>query len=159
MQFDKLTTRAQEALQAAQRIATTHRHQQLENEHVLAAVLEQDDGIVPSLVRAMGADPAQLRTKTQNLIDKIPAVHGAESQLYLSAELKETFDAAVSRARDFKDEYISIEHIFLAMVEQKRGAVAAIFKEAGINKLNVRKQLEELRGPHRVTDQDPESKY
>jgi ATP-dependent Clp protease ATP-binding subunit ClpB len=159
MQFDKLTTRAQEVLQAAQSIATERRHQQLDNEHVLAAMLSQDDGVVPALVRAMGIDVESFKTNVLRLVDKIPAVHGAESQLYLSADLKATLDAAFDRAREYKDEYVSVEHVFLAMVEQKRGSVAGLLKEFNITKAAVRKHLDELRGPHRVTDQDPESKY
>lgn len=159
MQFDKLTVRAQEALQSAQKLATSRNHQQLETAHVLSAMLDQDEGIVPSIVRGSGADPRSLRDSLQNIINKFPSVQGAGGQIYLSADLKETLDAAFDRAREMKDEYVSVEHIFLAIAERKRGPVADLLKEAGLTKAGLRKKIEEVRGPHHVTDAEPESKY
>ena len=159
MQFDKLTTRAQESLQSAQKIAAEHNHQALENEHLLVALLDQDDGFVSSVLRSLGSDPKKIRDDANALVDSLPAVRGSGSQIYLSGETKETLDAAFDLAREFHDEYVSVEHLFLAMVERKKGHVAELLKKAGITKAAARRQIESLRGPHRVTDQDPETKY
>ncbi|MBI3820626.1 MAG: ATP-dependent chaperone ClpB [Planctomycetes bacterium] len=159
MQFDKLTIRAQEALQAAQKFAASRHHQQLENEHVLLSMLDQQDGVAPKLMLQLGADPAAVRAAVDKLITNIPAIHGAESQIYISTDLKETLDASFDRARESQDDYVSVEHLLLAMVERKKGALAGVFKEFGINKNNVRAQIKDIRGPHRATDPDAESKY
>ncbi|MBL8693832.1 MAG: ATP-dependent chaperone ClpB [Planctomycetes bacterium] len=159
MQLDKLTTRAQQALESARRLAERQHQQTLECEHLLAGLLEDEGGVVSTLVRKLGVDPKELRKKAVALAEKLPTVTGAGGQVYLSADLKEALDAAFDRAHSMKDEYVSVDHLFLSLVERKRGAVAELLKSSGFTKASVQKQVEELRGPHRVTDQESEGKF
>jgi ATP-dependent Clp protease ATP-binding subunit ClpA len=119
MQPDRLTIKAQEALQQAQQLAHQNSNQEVDAAHLLAALLEQQDSLVPPLLQKIGASPPALAAAVQREIDRKVKVHGAPSaDLYSSLALKKTLDAAASQATQLHDEYISAEHLLLGLLEQ-----------------------------------------
>jgi len=160
MQLDKLTVRAQEALEGARRLAESRGQQALEPEHLLVSLLEQEEGVASELVKRMGVAPATLRDGARRLLEKLPVVKGASSSgVYLAPDLKEVLDSAFDYAREMKDEYVSVEHLLLALIDRKRGAVAELLQRSGVARGAARKHVDEIRGPHRATDPDSEAKY
>ena len=156
--FEKFTIKAQEALEKAQMIAEERSHQQVEVEHLLLALLEQEEGIVPNLLQGLGADRGRVTDLVKNRLEAMPRVQASTGQVYMAPSLRKVFNAARAEAERLKDEYISTEHFFLGIMDEG-GAVAALLKEHGISKEDLLKVLAEIRGPHRVTDQNPEEKY
>jgi len=160
MRFDKFTVKSQEAIAEAQAIAQKRNQQQIEVEHLLLALLEQRDGLVVPILKKIGADPGEVRGKTGVALDKIPKVYGeAGGQVYLSTAMNRVLMKAQEEADKLKDEYVSTEHIFIAMVEEKGSAAGRILAESGISRDGIFKTLKEIRGSQRVTDQNPEGKY
>jgi len=159
MRLDKFTIKAQEALQEAQSLAEKYEHQTVDVEHLLAALIEQKDGIVSSLLQKVGTDPQVILHQLDNELRKIPKVYGAGGQLYISHRLKQVLDAAFVEAERLKDAYVSTEHLLLAIVEDKTGASAKILSINGITKEAILKALVTIRGSQRITDQSPEEKY
>ncbi len=157
MRPDKLTIKSQEALQEAQHLAEKHEHQQVEPEHLLAALLKQDGGIAAPLLKKLGADPAVLLTKLESALQKIPRVSGGE--IYISPRTKKVLDAALKEAQRLNDEYVSIEHLLIAMAEERGSEAAKILSSLGVSRDAIFKVLTEIRGSQRVTDQNPEEKY
>ncbi|MGC8834615.1 MAG: ATP-dependent chaperone ClpB [Armatimonadota bacterium] len=160
MRLDRLTVKAQEALQDANDMALNYGHQQIEPEHVMLALLKQTEGIVSPVLQKMGADPARMASVLQTEIERLPRVSGAGSgQVYISGRLNNMLNRAWKEAQGLKDEYLSTEHILLAATEERDGAVARLFRENGITRDRLLKALMDVRGAHRVTDQNPEDKY
>jgi ATP-dependent Clp protease ATP-binding subunit ClpB len=161
MRFDKLTLKAQEAVQAASQIAEQHSHQALEPEHLLLALLQQPEGVVVPIVQKLEADPAQLAGRLEDVIQKMPKVYEeAGGQPYASNALSRVFKRAMSEAQQLKDEYISTEHLLIAIAEGEKASEAArLLREFGITRDTIYKVLVEIRGSQRVTDQSPEEKY
>ena len=159
VRFDKFTVKAQEAVQASQEIADKHSHQAIEPEHLLAALLEQEGGIVPPILQKLGADPRFIARQLEAEIGKLPAQYGTATQSYISQSLKKVLDNARDEAQRLKDEYISAEHLLLAISESKDSAAGAVLREAGATKDALFTALVEVRGNQRVTDQNPEDKY
>ncbi|MFC1712251.1 ATP-dependent Clp protease ATP-binding subunit, partial [Candidatus Poribacteria bacterium] len=159
MRFDKFTVKAQEAVQASQEIADKHNHQAIEPEHLLAALLDQEGGIVSPILRKLGVDPGFIVQQVEAEIEKLPAQYGTATQSYISPSSKKTFDDAINEAQRLKDEYISTEHLLLAISESKDSAAGRILRDAGVTKDALFKALAEVRGSQRVTDQNPEDKY
>jgi ATP-dependent Clp protease ATP-binding subunit ClpB len=159
MRLDKLTIKAQEALQAAQELAASRAHQELTPEHVLAALLDQADGITGAILRKLGADPAMVRQSVATALDAQPQVSGGASDIYLGKRLKELIDEATRQSKAFKDEYVSSEHLLLALVSKDFGAASRALKDAGVRKDALMKALAEVRGTQRVTDPEAEGKY
>ena len=160
MRLDKFTLKAQEAIQASQQIAERFGNQQIEPEHIVRAVLEQKEGVIPPLLGKIGANQAQLIEAFEAAIDKLPKVSGAAmGQLYISPRTKNVLDKAFEEAEQMKDEYVSLEHILLAVTEEKEGDAARILAEAGITRDTILKALVDIRGGQRITDQNPEDKY
>ncbi|NOY86365.1 MAG: ATP-dependent chaperone ClpB [Deltaproteobacteria bacterium] len=159
LNFDRLTIKAQEALQGAQRDAEERGHQQIEIEHLLHALLDQEGGgVIWPLVEKVGADPNGVKTALEDALDRMPRVSGL-TQAYISPRLNNLFNLALTEAEALKDEYVSTEHLFLAMLQEKEGAVADILRSARINRDQVLGALKDVRGSHRVTDQNPEESY
>ncbi len=153
MQADRFTVKSQEALSAAQRIASARRNPEVAPGHLLIALLEQDGGIVVPVLRRVGADPQAVRTRANEALDALPTVTGeAPAAPSLAAATIELLRRADEEARSFGDEYVSTEHLLLALASDPKVDVGA-----------TRDQLSEavagVRGPHRVTDQNPEDKY
>ncbi|HDG97687.1 MAG TPA: ATP-dependent chaperone ClpB [Desulfobacterales bacterium] len=160
MRLDKFTLKAQEAIQASQQIAERFGNQQIEPEHIVRAILDQKEGVIPPLLAKIGANQAQLIEAFEAAIDKFPKVSGAAmGQLYISSRTKNVLDRAFAEAEQMKDEYVSLEHILLAVTEEKEGEAARILAQAGITRDTILKALVDIRGGQRITDQNPEDKY
>ncbi len=161
MRFDKLTIKTQEALQEAQSIAQKYDHQQIENEHLLLALLVQKEGIIAPLIEYLTIPPEPLRQEIESWLNQQPKVYtGGEGQLYLSTSLNKVLENAFKEAEKLKDEFISTEHIFLAMTNLRDNTlVSQLLKRNNITHETVLKGLKEIRGNQRVTDQNPEDKY
>ncbi len=159
MNLNKYTEKAQEAVLAAQRIAEQSNHAQIEPEHLLLALVEQGDGIVPALLRKMSVEPKPVADQLRAELAKQPSAYGG-SQPTLSPRLRKVTEAAESEAERLKDEFVSTEHLFLGIAaEGGRTASARLLQQYGITKDRIFEVLTQVRGAQRVTDQNPEAKY
>jgi ATP-dependent Clp protease ATP-binding subunit ClpB len=158
MKLDKFTVKAQEALQEAQAIARKRDHQEILPEHLLAALLEQQDGLVAPLLQRVGAEPRLIQQRLEDELRKVAQVHGGEGG-HLSQRALKVLDGAEAEAGRMKDEYVSTEHILLALVGEKRGAAAEVLKSAGVTRDRIAQALTAVRGSQRITSNDPESQY
>jgi ATP-dependent Clp protease ATP-binding subunit ClpB len=160
MRFDKFTLKSQEVIQTAQQLAEKQGHQQIEPEHLLASLLGQKDGAIPPLLGKIGANQEQLKKRLESALEKMPGVSGAGyGQAYLSPRAKSVLDQAFKEAEQMKDEYVSLEHIMLAIAEEKGGEASRILAAAGITRDSILAALVDIRGGQRITDQNPEDKY
>lgn len=160
MQFDRLTIKAQEAIQAAQKIAHEHSHQEVDGEHLLAALLEQTDSLTPALLEKLGVSVEKVSADLERELSRRVKVQGtSSSDVFLSPSLKKTFDAAEKEAAKLKDDYISVEHLLLGLLDEGNAALQKIFQSNGLKRDAVLQALAELRGNQRVTDQNPEDKF
>lgn len=157
MNPNRLTEKARDALIAAQDLAQTRNSSQVEPEHLLFALLDQADGVAPQIVRGLGKDPVALLTQVEQELDRLPNVYGG--QLSLSQRLNRVMTSADSEAKTLHDDYISTEHLLLALCEQRDGAAGKLLERNGITHENVLTALTGIRGNQRVTDQNPEVKY
>jgi len=159
MRLDKLTVKAQEAIQQAQSIAAELGHQEVASEHVLAALLAQPEGIVAPLLMKLGVQPPTVTAELQRELAKLPKVGGVSGGEYLSQRLKKSIDQAWTEAQRLKDEYLSTEHLLLAFAEEKEGVAGKVLRANGVTRDRVLQALVDVRGSARVTDQNPEEKY
>jgi len=159
MRGDKLTVKAQEALQAAQALADRHEHQSIEPEHLLAALLDQKDGIVAPILAKLGARPEAIAREVEAALGRLPKVRGGGGQQYLGERLRRLLDRAQSEAERLKDDYVSTEHLLWALAGERDGAVGRILAAAGVTPDAILKALVDVRGSQRVTDPNPEDKY
>ncbi|MGQ9609534.1 MAG: ATP-dependent chaperone ClpB [bacterium] len=159
MRFDRFTLKAQEAVQASQEIADKHNHQAIEPEHLLAALLDQEGGIIIPILQKLGVDPGSVKQQVEIALEKMPRQYGTATQSYISPSLKKVFDSAWNEAQRLKDEYLSTEHLLIAIVDLKGSEASRILHEFGATKDNIFRALAEVRGNKRVTDQNPEDKY
>jgi ATP-dependent Clp protease ATP-binding subunit ClpB len=160
MQPDRFTIKSQEALQAAQRLADERRNPQTMPEHLLAVLLEQEEGIVVPVLRKLGTDPVAVRQSVGQALDALPKLSGAQSAEPAggSSELVQILRDAENEMRELKDEYVSTEHLLLAIAAHP-GKAGDALRSAGAGHDQLIKALAEVRGSHRVTDQNPEDKY
>jgi ATP-dependent Clp protease ATP-binding subunit ClpB len=156
--LERFTLKSQEALMAAQQLAAQRNHQQVEPEHLLHALLSDPEGVVFPVVQRLGASPRVLRDRVDELLDRIPKVFAGEQHVYASPALTRVLERAREEARSLKDEYVSTEHLLLALVEVA-GPIATLLKGNGINRDSILNVLVEVRGAQRVTSQTPESTY
>jgi ATP-dependent Clp protease ATP-binding subunit ClpB len=159
MRLDRFTLKAQEAVQAAQDLAAGRSQQEISPEHLLAALLEQHEGIVIPILQRLGADVSGIRGDVDAAIDRKPTVHGAAGSAYASPALSSVLGAAWNEAQQLKDEYVSTEHLLIAISEDKDAPAGATLRGAGATRENIYKVLKDIRGSQRVTDQSPEEKY
>ena len=160
MRFDKFTLKVQEALQEAQSLANKYGHQAMDVEHLLASLLKQPEGITGEILKKLGADPRAVENEITKTLKKQPRVEGAGTgQTYMTPRLNKLLDEALVEAARLKDEYVSAEHILIAVAEEKEGYAAKILRSNGITKDNLFKVLVEIRGSQRITDPNPEEKY
>jgi ATP-dependent Clp protease ATP-binding subunit ClpB len=160
MNIEKFTLKAQEALQEAKSIAERKHHQQIDGEHLLLALLEQKEGIVVPILQKLGANSDLIHSQLENELNRIPQVTGrGAGQVYLSSRVNDILDTAWKEAQALTDEYLSTEHLLVAISEEKQGAAFQILQRNGVTKDAIFRVLQEIRGPHRVTDQNPEEKY
>ncbi len=159
MRLDKFTIKAQEALESAQRLAEKNNHQEIDVVHLAIALVEDTEGIVIPLLQKIGANINFLKDLLEEELNRKPKVQGLTgSQFYISPELKKVLDKSEEEAVKLKDEYISTEHLLLA-IESVPSNVATIFHRAGIKRAYLEKAIKEIRGGQRVVDQSPEEKY
>src|SRR6202050_3568826 len=158
LRMDKLTVKAQEALQAAQEMGARSGQQQIEPLHLLWALVAQGDGVVPPLLSKLGVAPEVVAKEVERQIERLPKVSGA-SQQYLSQGLNDVMSRAFDEAARFKDEYVSTEHLLLALASGGHDAAAEILKKNGASHDAILQALTSVRGSHRVTSQNPESTY
>ncbi len=159
MRFDKFTAKAQEAISRAQEVAQQREHQQITPEHMLFALLDQAEGIVPSIVRKVGAEPSAVMADVDQELGKLPKVSSGLSEMYFGAETREALDAGWNEAQALKDEYVSTEHVLLGLLAKGRSPAAQILARHGITRDSVLNALVSIRGSQRVTDANPEGKY
>ncbi len=153
MQQDRFTVKAQEAIAAAQRLAGARRNSQVAPQHVLLALLEQDGGIVVPVLRRANADPESVRRRANEALDALPTVTGdGEAPTSLGSDLVDVLKHADEAARSMGDEFVSTEHLLLALADDPK-------VDAGASRSQLAEAVEEVRGPHRVTDQNPEDRY
>jgi ATP-dependent Clp protease ATP-binding subunit ClpB len=158
MRLDKFTIKAQEAISEAQNLADQNGQQEIVTEHLLLALLNQEEGIVSPVLQKVGIDPNVVRGRAKSAIDKMAKVSGIAGNLYISAALKAVLDKSWDEAQRMKDEYVSTEHILLAISEEQ-GEAGTILRSLGGSKDKIYKALVDVRGAARVTDQNPEEKY
>jgi len=161
MTFDKLTLKAQEAVSKAQQLASERGQQQIEVEHLLQTLLEDSEGVSVSILKKLGANVNQILKNVAETIQKLPRVSGsgALGNIYLSPRLNALFNSATEEMGQLKDEYISAEHLLIAVAGEKSSATAQFLNQQGVNKENIYRVLKEIRGSQRVVDQNPEGKY
>ena len=160
MNIEKYTQNAQNAVMECQNLGISSGNQTLEPEHLHMALLRQHDGLIPKLLANMGVDVERMTGEVEKLLDKLPKVSGnAADNIYLSRALNEIFTEAEKEAEKFNDEYVSVEHLYLALIAAKRIASAEIFKSHNITKENLLEELSKVRGNQRVTSRNPEDNY
>ena len=158
MRYDRLTSKAQEALATADSVAHRHDHATIDAEHLLAALLEQDGGVIPPLIERLGTDGAELRAGVGRALAERPRVYGDAGTAQVGRGLAAALGRAEREAERLHDEYVSTEHLLLALLDGD-GPAAGLLRGAGVTRDAVLAALKEIRGGARVTDQDPEGKY
>jgi ATP-dependent Clp protease ATP-binding subunit ClpB len=158
LRMDKFTVKAQEALQAAQSLADQHGHQVVEPEHLLEALVQQREGVVAPLLAKLGARIEPIQRQLESELGKLPTVRGAGSQ-YMSDRLRAALERAQTEAERLRDEYVSTEHLLVALVQDRDGAAGRILASNGVAADGIYKALVDIRGTQRVTDPNPEEKY
>ena len=161
MDINRFTEKLQEAIRAAQSKAVRYGHQQIDVEHLLAVLLEQEGGLASSILARAGVDVDSIARRLESELDRMPKVSGTTGgpdQIYVTQRLNRLFTDAEDEARKLKDEYISVEHVLLAALDD-RGAAGKIFKESGLTRDRFMQALREVRGNQRVTSQNPEATY
>src|SRR5580700_1893741 len=157
--FDKLTQKAQEAVQQAQEIATQNGHQAVHPLHLLIALSREREGIVRPVLEKCGVHPDPLIAEAERQLAQIPKVTGQPPGMYISPAMNQVLEGAFKEAENFKDEYVSTEHLLLALSDQKYEPAGSLLNKQGANHEEILKALVAVRGTQRVTDQNPESKY
>src|SRR5437870_4732988 len=158
MRLDKLTVKAQEALQAAQGLADQHDHQAVEPEHLLVALLQQREGVVGPVLAKLGARPDTVQQRLEDELAKAPKVRGGSGQ-YMGERLRATLERAEREAERLKDDYTSTEHLLIGISQERDGAAARALAAVGVTADAIYKALVDVRGTQRVTDPNPEDKY
>ena len=158
MRYDRLTSKAQEALATADSVAHRHDHATIDAEHLLAALLEQDGGVIPPLIERLGTDGAELRAGVGRALAERPRVYGDAGTAQVGRGLAAALGRAEREAERLHDEYVSTEHLLLSLLDGD-GPAAGLLRGAGVTRDAVLAALKEIRGGARVTDQDPEGKY
>src|SRR4051812_23160941 len=158
MRIDKYTQKMQEALQAAQSLASDLNHSEIGNEHFLAALLDQTEGVTRPVLEKMGVNAGDLRKRLQQELESRHKVHGAAADVRVGNELRSVLDSAEKEMSTLRDEFVSAEHYLLALTNSKTSA-AKMLKQDGITREKLMQALQQVRGSQRVTDQNPEGKY
>ena len=159
MRLDRFTIKAQEALQAAQTLASEAQNPELGVEHLMLSLIKQTDGIVTPIFQKLGVDTQEITSALEGVLQKSPKVQGVSSELHISRSLQSVLETALKEAVTLKDEYISTEHLLIACTESKQSEVGQILHDAGVTKNKILKALVDIRGTQRITDQNPEDKY
>ena len=162
MNIEQMTQKTREALQAAQRIAVEYSNNAVEQEHLLAALAQQQDGLIPQMLQTLGVDANAFAQAALQKVEALPRVTGSgrdPEKIYISSDLDRALNAAEQQAKQMKDEYISVEHVFLGILQRHGKAANEIFKMFGITTEKFMQQLSAVRGNQRVTSDNPEDTY
>ena len=161
MNFNNYTQKSLEAVQSAQNLARSNNHQELHPVHLLLAMLRQDGGLIPQLLRKMEVSPESLAAAADRELHKIPSVTGSREaeRFYITADMDAVFNAAENQAAAMRDEFVSAEHLFLGMLEAAKGNLAELFRTYRIRTEDCLKALQSVRGNQRVTSDNPEGTY
>ena len=160
MNLNQFTQKSVEAVQAAQQMASARQNQQIEQEHLLLALLEQKEGLIPQLMQKAGVEAAALRQKLTAAVERLPQVSGSGAgQMYLSRDLEQALNEAEKIAREMHDEYTSVEHLMLGLFEKTDDTLRSLFREAGLTKEKFMAALRQVRGNRTVTSDTPEETY
>ncbi|MDX9757756.1 MAG: ATP-dependent chaperone ClpB [Bacteroidota bacterium] len=160
MRLEQFTVKAQESITRAQALAAERAHQQLEPEHLLAAMLADPDGVPASIIRKIGGDLESLRTEVERVLEAKPKVYGSDpSRVYLSSGMERVVRAAEEEMRGFHDEFISTEHLLLALEADRSSEAGTLLAARGVTRTHILQALQGIRGSQRVTDQNAEEKY
>ena len=162
MDMNQFTQKAREALQAAQRIAVEYSNNTVEQEHLLAALAQQQDGLIPQMLTNMGTDPNAFAQAALQKVEALPRVTGSgrdPNQIYIGTDLDRALNSAEAQAKQMKDEYISVEHVFLGILQRPGKGAAELFKAFGITTEKFMQTLSSVRGNQRVTSDNPEDTY
>src|SRR5713226_5249447 len=159
IRFDKFTEKAQEAILSAQELLRSFQHAQMDSEHLLLALVEQADGIVPQVLSKVGVNVSALRGRLRAELERLPKVQGKVEGLMISPRLRQALETAQAETQRLRDEYVSTEHLLLGIAASHDGAAARALAEAGVTADGLYRAIQEVRGSQRVTDQNPESKY
>ncbi|HIQ01977.1 MAG TPA: AAA family ATPase [Anaerolineales bacterium] len=163
MRMDRFTERAQDAAQRAVEIMNRYGHTQVDTEHILLALLEQPDGVVPQILEFLGVDVQMISRRLDRALRSSPKVgiygRGSLGQVFITPRVKRVLDMANDEANRLRDDYISTEHIFLAIANERSGDVPRILAEAGVNRERIHEAIQAIRGGQRVTDPRAESRY
>jgi ATP-dependent Clp protease ATP-binding subunit ClpB len=159
MQADRFTIKSQEALQAATAVTAARHHTETQPEHLLVALLEQPESVVGPVLRKLGARTETIRRDANEILERLPTITAGAKEPATSRELMDVLRLAEKEAGKLRDEYISTEHILLALTSAQAGEVAKILNRNGASHKSTLEAIEAVRGPHRVTDQSPEEKY
>ena len=162
MNIEQMTQKTREALQAAQRIAVEYSNNAVEQEHLLAALAQQQDGLIPQMLQTLGVDANAFAQAALQKVEALPRVTGSgrdPEKIYISSDLDRALNAAEQQAKQMKDEYISVEHVFLGVLQRPGKAANEIFKMFGVTTEKFMQQLSAVRGNQRVTSDNPEDTY
>lgn len=159
MDINKYTQKSREAIQMSQNIAGEYHHQEITGKHLLYALITQEKGMIPRLLEHAGIDLPLFTRKTEELLKKAPAVHGYDGTLMLGTGLARVFNRAEKEAKDMKDQYISVEHLLLALVADGEHDVKNLFAQLNLNRAHLLKSLRQVRGNQQVTSENPEETY
>ena len=160
MRFEKFTLKVQEAMQDAQNLAQQFGHQGIDVEHLFLVMLRQREGVIQSVLERIGANMRDIERGLETALERMPRVSGAGTgQVYITPRLKELLDSAMAEAKRLTDEYVSSEHILLAISQDRQGAAGQLLLSAGVTRDQILKVLVDIRGSQRITDPNPEEKY
>ncbi len=160
MTFEKYTVKAQEAVAAAQNLALERNNPEIEVEHLLLALLQDREGVAASVIKKIGGDVEAIHTALETLLNSLPKAYGGQkSRTYLSPRLEKVLARAGEEMQSLKDEYVSTEHLLMAIAGERGGKSAEILSRHGVSREAILKALQSIRGSQRVTDQNPEEKY
>ena len=159
MQPEKFTEQAQEVLAISQQLVQQYHHNQWDVEHILLASLEQDKGITSEILHELGVNPDLIKNKLREALKKLPQITYEVTQIYMTPRITHLMENARREADRLKDEYISTEHLLIAIAGEEKGEASAILNQSGVNQERIYQALQRIRGTHRVTDRQAESKY
>nr|WP_296971033.1 MULTISPECIES: ATP-dependent chaperone ClpB [Tepidanaerobacter] len=159
LDLNKYTQKSQEAILNAQNLALEHHHQEMTSKHLLHALVFQKDGIVPLIIERAGVNINQVKSLAEDLLKRIPSVHGYDGPLAMNANLARVFIRAEREAQNMKDEFVSVEHLLLALLEEGDTDVRNALKKVGLDRVAILTGLKQVRGSQQVTSENPEATY
>ena len=156
---ERFTEQAQEALTASQELVRRYQHSQWDVEHILLALLEQEKGITQEILQELGVDIEEVKSRVDKTLKSYPQIAYVGTQLYITPRIQQLMEDAVREADRLKDDFVSSEHLLIAIAGEGKGDASRILGEFGITQEKIYQALRKIRGPHRVTDRQAESKY